>query len=151
MEWRQQFLTAFPERDYLFIDQDSVFWITHHITATPIKQAQLRKEGLAYHLRNHSFSAMYVFQRYMVDEQTGTLTIDPPDDLGEGFEVEAVWEKRITTLMIGRISRITAIHEGDDVTQARPYALPSNQEARSSSRLQDVKANYLENWIEQLP
>lgn len=151
MEWRQQFLAEFPERDYLFIDQDSVFWITHHITATPIKQAQVRKEGLAYHLRNHSFSAMYVFQRYKVDDQTGELTIDPPDDLGEGFEVEPVWEKRITTLMIGRISRITAIHEGGDVAEARAYALPSTQDPRTSAQLEDVKASYLENWIEQLP
>ena len=151
MAWRTEFLHRFPNRDYLFMDQDSVFWITQQIAATPIKQAQKRKEGLMYHLRNHSFSAMYVFQRYMVDDQTGKLSLDPNDDLGVGFELEPFWEKRITTLMIGRISRITAINDQAETAHATEYAEPPDGPNRTAEQLQKAKSLYLENWIKQLP
>lgn len=151
MAWRQEFLKQYPEHDYLFIDQDSGFWITHLIPATPIKQAQLRKEGLIYHLRNHSFSAMYVFQRYHVDDQTGELKLDPNDDLGPGFELETIWEKRIVTLLIGRISRITAICDQDGRVEATRYVTPLSVEHRTAEQVEKAKAEYLKNWIKQLP
>ena len=151
MAWRQEFLERDPERDYLFIDQDSVFWITQEIPSTPIKQAQERKEGLIYHLRNHSFSAMYVFQRYKVDDQTGELNLDPHDDVGAGFELEPVWEKRIATLLIGRISRITAISNDDDKAEATPYITPVEAEHRTAEQIEKARVQFLENWIKQLP
>jgi hypothetical protein len=151
MAWRAEFLHRFPARDYLFIDQDSFFWITQQIPATPIKQAQKRKEGLIYHLRNHSFSAMYVFQRFRVDDQTGSLLLDPNDDLGAGFELEPFWEKRIATLLIGRISRITEIHDNGEIALATEYAEPSTGPNRTEEQLQKAKQLYLENWIKQLP
>lgn len=151
MAWRQDFLERFPERDYLFIDQDSVFWITQEIPATPIKQAQERKEGLIYHLRNRSFSAMYVFQRYKIDDLTGKMNLDPNDDVGEGFGLEPVWEKRIATLLIGRISRITSISHEDDKVEATPYITPSGEEHRTAEQIEKARALYLENWIKQLP
>lgn len=152
MAWRQEFIAHHPERDFLFVDQDSIFWITQHIPATPIKQAQLRKEGLAWHLRNHSFSAMYVFQRYKVDDQTGVMTLDEADDVGPGFVLEPVWEKRIATLLIGRISRITAITEEDGrVSEATAFVQSAAVETRTPEQLEKAKAEYLENWIKQLP
>ncbi|MCF7687613.1 MAG: glycosyltransferase family 39 protein [Cephaloticoccus sp.] len=151
MAWRAEFLNRFPERTYLFIDQDSVFWVTQHIAATPIKQAQLRKDGLAYHLRNHSFSAMYAFQRYQVDEETGGLTIDPTDDLGSGFTLEPVWQKRVSTLRMARISRITAIEAEGQISKATEYVEPGPEPLRSTEELQKAKSLYLENWIKQLP
>jgi hypothetical protein len=152
MAWRADFMERLPDRDFLFIDQDSVFWITRHVTATPIKQAQLRKEGLAYHLRNHSFSAMYVFQRFKVDEATGQLTIDPEDDLGSGFVCEPVEERRIATLLIGRISKITSIEESDGrISPAVDFVEATSEPARTSAQLEEAKAQYLENWIKQLP
>lgn len=152
MAWRQEFIERYPARDYLFIDQDSIFWITQQLPATPIKQAQLRKEGLAYHLRNHSFSAMYVFQRYKVDDQTGGLILDPADDLGAGFELETIWEKRIATLNIGRISRITSITEDDGrVNEATEFVRPPAGPSQTPGQLEKAKAEYLENWITQLP
>jgi len=151
MAWRQEFLERFPERDYLFIDQDSVFWITNRVTATPIKQAQIRKEGLMYHLKNHSFSAMYVFQRFKVNDQTGELVLEPADELGVDFELEPVWEKRIATLVIGRISRVKKIRDETQSVEASDYATPAEGERRTSKQLEKAKALYFENWIEQLP
>jgi hypothetical protein len=151
MAWREEFLRKFPQRDYLFIDQDSTFWITQRMPATPIKQAGERKEGLAYHLRNHSFSAMYVFQRFKVNEQTGALTVDPADDLGPDFELEPVVQKRIATLHLARISRVTAIRDqGAVVARAGLVPLASGP-ALTAEELEKAKAEYLEKWIKQLP
>ncbi|MCC6416136.1 MAG: glycosyltransferase family 39 protein [Opitutaceae bacterium] len=152
MAWRQEFIDHHPARDFLFIDQDSIFWVTQRIPATPIKQAQLRKEGLAYHLRNHSFSAMYVFQRFKVNDQTGELVLDEADDVGPGFALEPVWEKRIATLLIGRISRITEITEEDGrVTAATEFVQSEKSETRTPEQIEKAKAEYLDYWIKQLP
>ena len=152
MAWRADFMSRQSENDFLFIDQDSVFWITQHVAATPIKQAQLRREGLAYHLRNHSFSAMYVFQRFSVDEATGRLTIDPEDDLGPGFVCQPVEDRRIATLLIGRISKITAIEdEAGQVSRAVDFVELATEPPLTSEQLDKAKAQYMENWIKQLP
>lgn len=151
MAWREEFLKKFPARDYLFIDQDSTFWITQRMPATPIKQAMERKEGLAYHLRNHSFSAMYVFQRFRVDPETGALTLDAADDIGPDFALEPVVEKRIATLHLVRISRVTAIHEKGNVVARAGLAPVAPGPARTPEELEKAKAQYIEKWIKQLP
>lgn len=151
MEWRADFLARQTRRDFLFIDRDVTFWITQRISATPVAQATLRKEGLAYHLRNHSFSAMFVFQRFTVDDQTGALTIDPTDDLGPNFELEPVAQRRIATLHLARISRIGAIRENGEIVARAVLAVPAVEPQLSSAELQKVKAEYLEKWIKQLP
>lgn len=151
MAWRAEFLARHPERDFLFIDRDSVFWITQRIPATPVEQAKLRKEGLAYHLRNRSFSQMYVFQRYNSDDQTGALKVDAADDIGPEFELETVEQKRIATLVFARISRITAIREGGKTVARASEPLPTAAPARTPEELNKAKAVYLENWIKQLP
>jgi hypothetical protein len=151
MAWRAEFLKKFPQRDYLFIDQDSTFWITQRMPATPIKQAAERKEGLAYHLRNHSFSAIYVFQRFTVNPDTGALTIDAADDVGSDFELEPVLEKRIATLHLARISRVTAIRDKGAVVARAGLAPIATGPARTAEELEKAKAQYLEKWIKQLP
>lgn len=149
--WRAEFLARQPARNFLFIDRDLVFWIANRISATPAEQAKLRKEGLAYHLRNHSFEAMYVFQRFAVDEETGHLTIDPADDIGPDFELEPVEQRRIATLHLARISRVTAIREKGEVVARAVDLVPLREPKLSPKELQEVKTKYLEKWIKQLP
>lgn len=155
MAWRWEFLKRYPAKDYLFIDRDIVFWITQRIPATPIKQAHERKEGLAFHLKNQSFSAMYVFQGYNVNGETGTLTVDPADDLGPDFELETVWEKRIVTLRIGRISRIKAIHQSGGGAQQASAFLQAKPPAPAPAVATDTDKKesppYLETFVKQLP
>lgn len=151
MAWRQDFLARQARRDFLFIDRDQTFWITERVPATPIQQAAERREALAYHLRNHSFSAMYVFQRFTVDEATGALRLEPKDDVGPAYELEPVEERRIATLHLARISRVTAIRDGDQVVaRARPYAQEA-VEPRSAAELRQAESRYLERWIRNLP
>lgn len=151
MAWREDFLKKFPARDYLFIDQDSTFWITQRMPATPILQARERKDGLAYHLRNHSFSAMYVFQRFTVNPDTGALTLDAADDIGPDFELEPVVQKRIATLHLARISRVVAIRDQGAVVARAGFVTPSTAPALSKEELEKANAGYLEKWIKQLP
>jgi hypothetical protein len=151
MELRREFLARLPERDFLFIDNDSVFWITQKVPASPIAQIQARKDGISYHLRNHSFSQIYVFQSVLVDDQTGNRRIDPEDDLGPDFELETVWERRVQALLFARISRVTAIrHEGAEVARATA-AVPAAVERRTTEELEKARTLYLENWIKKLP
>ncbi len=154
MEWRTDFLHRFPDRDYLFIDNDSVFWIAHRIPATPNTQAGERKEGLAYHLRNRSFSAVYVMQHYRLNPDTGERTLVPSDDLGPDFKLEPVWEKRIQTLFLGRISRVVSITHGGETIRASPPIPPLPSTAtplRSGADWDAAKKAYTDRWLKQLP
>ncbi|MFZ9682450.1 MAG: hypothetical protein ACO3DQ_04500, partial [Cephaloticoccus sp.] len=104
------------------------------------------------HRPNHRFPAMYAFQRYQVDAETGALTLDPADDLGPGFKLEPVWETRLATLRLGRISRITAITTDDGTETADPGFVPATPaETRTPEQVEQAKAAYLENWFKQLP
>lgn len=151
MEFRAAFLERFAERNLLFIDNDSFFWITRRIASSPVAQSKERKESLIYHLRNRSFSDMYVFQSYLVDDATGEQRVAPEDDLGPDFELETVWERRIQTLLFARISRVKAIREGGEVAaSAVPFVTPA-QEARTAEQLDENRSAYLETWIKQLP
>lgn len=155
MEWRTEFLHRFPERDYLFIDNDSIFWIVHHIPATAATQARDREEGLIYLLSNDAFSAMYVMQHYRIDPETGARKLEPTDDIGPDFELQPVWERRIQTLFIGRISRIVAIHQhGKVVARAGLAVTPPGTTVppkRSPEEWEKAKSAYIENWFKQLP
>lgn len=151
MEFRREFLGRLPERDFLVIDNDSVFWITHHIPASPIEQAKLRKDGLIYHLRNHSFAQMYVFQSVLVDDQTGERRVDPADELGPDFELEPVWERRVQALLFARISRVVAIRHDGGVAAEATAAVPAAVERRTVEEIERARTLYLENWIKQLP
>ncbi|MCC5022523.1 MAG: hypothetical protein J6386_06880 [Candidatus Synoicihabitans palmerolidicus] len=151
MEIRREFLAEQPERDFLFLDNDSVFWITHLLPASSMKVSREKHEALSYHLRNHSFSAMYVFQSVLVNEQTGQRTVDPADDLGPGFELETIWERKVQTLLFARISRIVAIeHDGAVVREV--VAVPTaTGHFENVEQVDEQRALYLENWIKQLP
>lgn len=151
MQIRKDFLATLTDHNVLFLDNDSFFWILHRMPASPVQQAQARKEGLIYHLRNHSFQGMYVFQSILVDDKTGIRSVDPEDDLGPDFELETVLEKKVQTLLFARISRIKAIYEqGAVAARAEPFVVPL-REKRSAEELERARVLYLENWIKQLP
>lgn len=150
-EWRREFLARQPERDFLMIDRDSIYWIAEKISATPNGQAQVRKDGIAYHMRNHSFSAVYVFQTFKVDPETGKLTLPPEEDLGPDFELEPVAQRRIEVLRIGRFSRVTAIREGTKVLAKADQEVKVNETEMTPAELDAAKRGYLDRWVKELP
>lgn len=147
-EWRREFIAAHPERDYLFIDQDSIMWITHQVSATPIRQALERKENIIFNARNRIFTAIYVFQRYTVDPTTGRLTLPVADDLGPDYQLETVWERRFTPLTVSRISRVVSIREGPTTV---PVAAPKPLESLSAAEQEKIREQYLDRFIKRLP
>lgn len=146
--WRREFIAAHPERDYLFIDNSSIFWIAHLVSATPMIQATQHKENLVFHHRNRSFSALYVFQRLDVADDTGKLTVQPDDDLGPDYELETVAQRRFTPLRVSRISRVTAIREGGAAT---PATRPAPAAPLPAAEQEKVRDRYFQNFVKKLP
>jgi hypothetical protein len=159
MAWRREFLQRYPERDYLFIDQDSVFWIVNQVSATTVEQAKTKKADLAWLLRNRGFTALYVFQKYSVDPTSGALGLyapvpgqPSPDDLGPDFQLETVWERRIQILTLGRISRVTAITTNGETAHDTGHAAPpAAGPTRTSEELEKARDDYIQQWIKKLP
>ena len=147
-EWRREFIVAHPERDYLVIDNSSIVWVTHLVSATPVLQATTRKENVLFHFKNHSFSAVYAFQRFDVDPNTGKLTVEADDDLGPDYKLEPVWERRFTLLHVTRISRVVDIREGPSTPPARPA--PSIDKLSTAER-EKIRQEYFERFVQKLP
>lgn len=147
-EWRREFIKAHPEKDYLFIDNDALIWITHLVSGTPVKQALQHKDIMLFNFRNRTFSAFYVFQRYDVDPSTGRLIVQKEFDLGPDYQLETYWERRFTPLTVSRISRLVGIKEGD---LTAPAKAASPLDKLSAAEREKIRQAYFENMIKRLP
>ncbi len=148
MDWRREFIAAHPERDYLFIDNNSIIWITHLVSGTPVKQALDQKSNIIFNFRNHIFSAIYVFQRLSIDPETGRETVQGDDDLGPDYQLETVWERRFTPLTVSRISRVVSIREGPTTA---PVRTPPPLEKIPPEEREKIRQAYMDNFIKRLP
>ncbi len=147
--WRREFIAAHPEKDYLVIDNNSIIWVTHLVSATPVLQATTHKENVIFHHRNRSFSAIYVFQRFEVNPDTGALTVEAEDDLGPDYELETVWQRRFSLLRVSRLSRVVAVRDGASTVIAAPGPAPTT--TRSPAELEEARKKYFETFIKKLP
>jgi hypothetical protein len=146
--WRRQFIADQPRKDYLVIDNDSILWIAHEVTATTTEAARNRRADLVYFMRNHTFSNIYVFQRYLIDQDTGKMTVRDVDELGPDYVLEPVRAERLMTLTQTRISRLVEIRDGKSVlTKPEPdHVVPKDKAEREKAR-----QAYLENFFKRLP
>jgi hypothetical protein len=149
MAWRREFIAAHPERDYLVIDNSSIMWITHLVSATPVTQAVARKDVIRFNHRNRVFSAIYVFQRYRINPANGALSLEPDEDLGPDYRLEPVWEQRFTPFNLSRISRVVEITDGAAPAPAAPPA--KSTDTLSPAEREKIRQQYLEEFIKQLP
>lgn len=148
MEWRREFIAAHPEKDYLFIDNNAIIWITHLVSATPVRQALDHKDKIIFNFQNRTFSSFYVFQRYNVDPATGRQVVEPDDDLGPDYELATVWERRFTPLTVSRISRVVSIKPGPTTPPPRA-AVPL--EKLSPAERDKVRQEYFDQMVKRLP
>ena len=146
--WRRKFIADQPRKDYLVIDNDSILWIAHEVSATTVEQVHRRRESLVFHMRNHTFSNVYVFQRFNIDPETGKMTLRDGDDLGPDYVLEPVREERLLTLNLTRISRVKEIREGGKVVSK---ADEDHEVPKSKAEIEKARALYLENFLKQLP
>jgi hypothetical protein len=148
--WRREFMADQPRHDYLMIDNDAILWISHLVSATTVPEVLKRREALAWNMRNRTFAAFYVFQRYLIDPETGAMTLRDGDDLGPDFVLEPVREERLQTLTLTRISRIKEVRQGG-VALTKPEGGPPPVVPKSRAEIEKLRKAYLENFIKQLP
>ena len=147
--WRRAFIAAQPRSDYLMIDNDATLWVTHLVSATPTVVATKRINDLAFHMRNRTFSAVYVFQRLNVDAETGRQTLREGDDLGPAFVLEPVVEQRLQLLTVSRISRVTEIRSGGETVSAPSASAPAPFKDRAA--VEKARREFLETYMKKLP
>ena len=147
--WRREFIAAQPRPDYLMIDNDAPLWVSHRVSATPTVVAVKRRADIAFHMRNRTFSAVYVFQRLNIDAATGEKKLRDGDDLGAAFVLEPVIEQRLQLLTLARISRVTEIREGDAPVGAIEPAPPLKPKSRAE--IEKARQLFLESYMKQLP
>lgn len=148
MEWRREFIAAHPEKDYLFIDNNCIIWVTHLVSGTPVRQALDHKENIIFNFRNRIFTAFYVFQRFNIEPNTGRAAVQKEDDLGPDYQLETVWERRFTPLTVSRISRIVSIREGPTTA---PVSRPTALEKLTPEEREKIRQAYLDNFVKRLP
>jgi hypothetical protein len=146
--WRRKFIADQPRKDYLVIDNDSILWIAHEVTATTTYAAAKRREDLVYFMRNHAFSNIYVFQRYTIDPDTGKMTIRDGDQLPADYVLETVRAERLMTLTQTRISRLVEIRDGKKVLTAPE---PDRVLPKDKAEIEKARAAYLETFFKRLP
>ncbi|MEO6874879.1 MAG: glycosyltransferase family 39 protein [Opitutaceae bacterium] len=148
--WRRQFMADQPRHDYLMIDNDSIMWIAHEVSATTVPEAIKRRDSVVFSLRNRTFSAIYVFQRYNIDPETGVMTLREGDDLGPDYVLKTVREERLQTLTLTRISRLTEVRNGK-VSLTPPETGKPPIVSKSRAEIEKMRKAYLENFIKMLP
>ena len=148
--WRREFMADQPRHDYLMIDNDSILWIAHRISATTVPETKRRRDALVFHMRNRTFSDIFVFQRLNIDPDTGAKTIREGDDLGPNYVLETVREERLQTLTLTRISRVKQIKDGPN-SLTEPPTGPAPVVPKDRAEIEKMRKEYLENFIKQLP
>lgn len=149
--WRRQFIAEQPRRDFLVIDNDSILWIAHQVSATPMFQAlsPRGREALEFNIRNRTFSDIYVFQRFDIDPQTGKMTPRPDDELGPDFVLETVREERLQTLKLSRLSRLKELRTASGAP-ARPDPV-TRLAPEDRAEIERQRRAYLERFMKMLP
>lgn len=149
--WRRAFMAAQARPDYLMIDNDSTLWVTHKVSATPTVVAVKRREDIAFHLRNRTFSDVYVFQRLNINADTSERTLREGDDLGPDFVLETVQEERLQVLTVSRISRVKEIRSDGVPISARPPSPAAPGPVKSRAEIEEGRKRFLEQYMKQLP
>jgi hypothetical protein len=149
--WRREFIAEQPRKDYVVIDNDSIFWISHQVSSTPVLQATgPRRKDMVFLMRNRAFSDVYVFQRYNINPATSKMTLREGDDLGPDFVLETVREERLQLLTLSRLSRVKEIRDGSGAVVSQPdpatHAVP-----KDPAEVEKLRRVYLENFVKMLP
>ena len=147
--WRRKFIAEQPRKDYMMIDNDSILWVSHEVSSTPVFMAIRNRAAIVFYMRNHAFSNVYVFQRYNIDADTGRMTLRDGDDLGPDFVLEPVREERLLLLTQTRISRVKEVRSGPEVL-TRPDPV-EHEVPKDHAAIERMRQAYLENFLKQLP
>ncbi len=113
-----QFFKDHPEKDYLFLCKTPLLPISYGIASASASRVRFSADTVKNHLLHRNYSAIYIFQRFDLDKETGELTVVEEYDIGSGFEVETVLERRLVPLRLARIVKIVGVNSSETKEQS---------------------------------
>ena len=119
------------------------------MSSTPTVIAVKRRDDIAFHLRNRTFSDVFVFQRFKIDPETSALSLRDGDDLGPEFILETFVEERLELLTLNRISRVKEIKAGGATISAREPV--QHAPTKSREEIETGRRLFMESFMKQLP
>jgi hypothetical protein len=109
VRWERAWVAARPAGDRLVLtNKSSLPWLLEHIPSLLFHHARERRDQIAFHLREGTFTEVLVTQRLRPTSPGGGFALDPEDRLPEEFQLEPLVEKRFGATL-DRISRLRAI------------------------------------------
>jgi hypothetical protein len=107
--WERRFVATRPPGDRLIITNKSALpWMLCEIPAVAVEQARHRGSALQFHLDNHTFREVLVFQKYRPTDAEGDYQLDAGDRLPDSFVLEPITERRFGT-RLDRVSRLVQV------------------------------------------
>ena len=85
---------------------------------------------------------------YLIDPDTGKMTLRDGDDVGPDYVLEPVKEERLALLTLTRISRVKEIRDGPKVL-TKPE--PDHTVPRDPEQIEKMRQAYFQNFLRQLP
>lgn len=101
--------------------------------------------------RNRTFDDYLVVQRVEVNFAAGMTSPFVKDDLGPGFTLEMVAEKRFSPNYIIRLSRIVAMDEAAIYAWAEQRLTAAGVPGDVRVAMEKAEADQIDLWLEQLP
>jgi hypothetical protein len=107
--WLFDYLAHKDPASTLTISGSSLGPILHNMPAISIASAKVSRWQLKTCLDEGIYREIIVFQRFKMDYKLGKYTEDGPTQLGGGFKLETLAEKKFHSDMISRISRLVDV------------------------------------------
>ncbi len=120
LAWEQRMVEARPPATRLIISNKSPLpWFVQQIGALQIDHARFRAEQVKFHLDQHTFGEVLIFQTYRPVGASGGFQLDLRDRLPDAYVLEPVVERRFG-VNLDRLSRVVAIRLPTALAAAGP-------------------------------
>ena len=150
--WLGEWIRAQGDQRLFAIDgNSSLQWLINRQSAVMPEAVAKRPERLLFHFRNRTFDDYLVVQRVEVNFAAGITSPFVKDDLGPGFTLEMVAEKRFSPNYIIRLSRIVAMDEAAIYAWAEQRLTAAGVPGDVRVAMEKAEADQIDLWLEQLP
>jgi len=114
--WLIKYLSHKDPSETLTIAGSSLGPILYNMPAISIEEAKARKWQVKACTDGEFYKEVIILQRFMMDYKTGKFAETGPSQLGSGFKLQTLAEKRFRPDIISRISRVVDV----DLTGIKP-------------------------------
>ena len=150
--WLGEWIRAQGDQRLFAIDgNSSLQWLINRQSAVMPEAVAKKPERLLFHFRNRTFDDYLVVQRVEVNFAAGITSPFVKDDLGPGFTLEMVAEKRFSPNYIIRLSRIVAMDEAAIYAWAEQRLTAAGVPGDVRVAMEKAEADQIDLWLEQLP